>query len=103
MQVISPPSARTAASVEAAPSTDRSQPTTRAPSAQNIDAAVTPMPPPTPVIRATLPASRPAGLEARCARTSTTEGRRPVEELDEVALGIGDVGHAHTRFGRGAG
>ena len=70
-QVISPPSARTAASVAAAPSTDRSQPTTRAPSAQNIDAAVTPMPPPTPVISATLPASRPV-MRAAAVRSSSS-------------------------------
>jgi acetyl-CoA carboxylase carboxyltransferase component len=41
---------------------------------------------------------RARGFEARSARTSTTGGR-PVQQLDQVALGVGDVGHPHSGLG----
>src|SRR5580658_9714153 len=58
METIVPPAARTAATVASASSTNRPQPTTKAPSRAKVKAASRPMPPPVPVIMQTFPESR---------------------------------------------
>src|SRR4051812_10365916 len=79
-----PPAARTSATVSCAPSTSRSQPTTRAPSAANSCAAARPWPPAVPVMKAILPSRRAGCVISIAAGTS--------EAGDAVRARIGPEG-----------
>ena len=63
-------------------------------------------PPPVPVISATLPARRPVPARPSSpgegASVFAGTGRRPVDELDEIALRVRHERHPHPGLGRGA-